>query len=1363
MESSTQRGRDRGGGWGRERRRNPPVATSRTGRALCYLLALCLGLAIASWIASGDALESLPLGDRAEGGREGGGAGARAGGQPDAVDPAQSFAAAAERVGATAWGIASKVLAAAVCAIVVVLAARAVVRRRRRYRRYRLEPYRSDEASPEQVEDLFESWHQQLLRRWWLRIPLGQDSLALELGVARSDKGDQAELFVVCPERVADAVEGALRACYPNSRLVARDEQPAQPKQIIRLKKRYEFIRRLRTPRDYDSPLVDAALSQMDGVAGRATLQYVVTPTPALFDRLARSLFREQEAKLERARLRERGDPGLRSQLAGQELEGGLEIQHRTLFFCDLRVGAASYGDADAVAAALQGESSAENRLVERRVRRWARGPLYARRMQRALGNPVPSWRHGVVSSRELAGLWQLPSPGLGGVRLARCSVPRAVAPPEIVRDEGLALVRDEHGPLGIRAEDKPAGLGLIGGQGTGKTSVICRSVAVDARDEDCAQIVLDPKSDAAEQALSQIPRHRTVHYLDLERPELGINPLLAPGDPATVADKIVEALRDIHEEGDIRASSDRYMRQAALAIVGAHRLGAIEEEPNLWHLYRILLPSEQEFREHVIRAIESRPAFTAPATFFGRDLPDDLKNAPAATTAKLDAPRNKMVRLLVESLDKVLRHPNQLSLDELIRNREVLIVDGKMGTFGPDNCRVMMQFVLNMAYGAMQRQQQLPEAERARVALKVDEAHLILNESFANALATLRSSGLEVVAAWQYGEQVQDPKIRGGLMSLLRHRCVFSVGDASDAREMTELAMPVYTDVIRDERESRRNLRFAPDTLFNLPNFHALCSWISHGARTAGFVGETYPMQADPETIAFHRQAQRERGGAVPDELPNPFGTQDPLDRVPRTGPPAPLETSADGGAPPAQTDATGNGSSPSTVDQAEGSRASASAAAADTPGSNEPLHPAIPQDDKASRRCADGEAAAGSRGKGGAATKAPPRSSERSAPQQLDHARLGTIRGDAVPKSYTELEIDEPTGLRWDELPKQAPDKATEPTPEQLAALAGLYELRFLYGPQLGRRFWPRASDRTYRRHLEAMFKAGWVRRFQITERAGGQKQRIYMLTSAGFELARSRRGPRGPYIDPQSSWSDPDIKDARRVVHDLHAAAWLIAFEQLAGRLVRSWRGAREGRIYPPSRRERGGWVTLSARDIPLGGSRRIRDLTLDEFKPVEPDLTVELALPASPPQRFDVLVELDRSGRASRNRDKFARYDALLTAWGRAHDRYKMQGEPPVVVFVVEDEPKARSFVEAADEAITGAVVTPGAAPEQWEYPGRERTFFVCERDVHMGTLRAYRLPRYPIEVRKAQSGDRRRGKNKPEPEQLALLDRRLLRR
>jgi hypothetical protein len=386
------------------------------------------------------------------------------------------------------------------------------------------------------------------------------------------------------------------------------------------------------------------------------------------------------------------------------------------------------------------------------------------------------------------------------------------------------------------------------------------------------ALVGLMHKPGDALEALSMVPRHRTVHFLDFGAPEFGINPLLAEGEPAMVADKIVEAFRDVNAEGDIKGSSDRFLRQAAQAAVGAAKAGVLPGPPSLWDMYRILLPNEVEFRERVVQALYPEARFADTVTFFGRDLPHDLREATVNTTSKLDAPRNKLLRLLVESLDKVLRHPLQLSLDDVVRKREVLIVDGKMGTFGPDNCRVMMQFILNMLYGALQRQQQLPDEERVRVAVKVDEAHLVMNESFANALATLRSAGLEVVAAWQYGEQIQDPKIRSGLMSLLRQRCMFSMGESADAREMSEIVMNVYTDMIKDDPGSRARVRMTPDVIYNLPNHHALCSWISKGARQPGFIAQTMPLEIDDAVVAHHLEAQRERGAYVPERLPDPL-----------------------------------------------------------------------------------------------------------------------------------------------------------------------------------------------------------------------------------------------------------------------------------------------------------------------------------------------------------------------------------------------------------------------------------------------------------------------------------------------------------
>jgi hypothetical protein len=41
---------------------------------------------------------------------------------------------------------------------------------------------------------------------------------------------------------------------------------------------------------------------------------------------------------------------------------------------------------------------------------------------------------------------------------------------------------------------------------------------------------------------------------------------------------------------------------------------------------------------------------------------------------------------------------------------------------------------------------------------------------------------------------------------------------------------------------------------------------------------------------------------------------------------------------------------------------------------------------------------------------------------------------------------------------------------------------------------------------------------------------------------------------------------------------------------------------------------------------------------------------------------------------------------------------------------------------------------GEYPFDWEYPGRARTLFVAERDVHDGVAQAYGVPRLPPAVR-----------------------------
>lgn len=1184
-----------------------------------------------------------------------------------------------------------------------IVAARTVSRHRRRIVRVELIPFRADEATPEMVRRMLESWHQQMLERWRNRPLGGQAAIALETAMEPDGQGGfEGRIVLALPHDMLGAVEGSLRACYPNCRLHERDEPPAAPDAIVRLKKREGFIQALNIPDEEDPVITDAVLNAMAQVGAPCTVQIVLTPTPALFDWHARRRFRAREKKAVRARGWDRTDPGLGSELLARELEAGLAVQHRPLFFGEIRIGGPSRVACRAIGGVLRGETGGENRLHERHLSKPGRRELYAERIRRGWSNPLPSWRHGVYSSSELAGMWRLPSPGLTSVAVTRSAVPRVGAPPAISRTPGIGIVRDERGPVGIMPQDKSDGLGLIGGQKTGKTSVLCQTVRVDAEDPNCALIVLMPKPGDARKALSTVPAWRTVHYLDFEAPELGINPLMAVGEAAMVADKVVDAFRDVNAEGDIKGSSDRYLRQSAQAAIGASRAGAIEGPPTLWHMYRLLLPSENVFREHVVRSIYGDPRFTDTATFFGRDLPHDLREATVNTTSKLDAPRNKILRLIVESLDKVLRHPRQLDLDSVVRNREVLIVDGKMGTFGSDNCRVMMQFILNMLYGTLQRQQQLAEEERVRVAVKVDEAHLIINDSFADALATLRSAGLEVTAAWQYGEQIQDPKIRAGMMSLLRQRCMFSMGETQDARQMSEITMAVYTDVIRADREERSRLRIAPDTIINLPNHHAVCSWISNGAREPAFVAQTIPLPDEPAVVEAHLEAQRARGGFVPDRLPDPL-------------PDTESETDADR----ALALAVGVGAAVEEAPTEEVVR---------TPGHELPAMP--------------DPATAG-----------------------VDLPVAPLLRGGAgdsggpLPESFTELDLDEVRGLDWEDVEPLPEGERHEPSERELEILAMLWNCRVLFARQVWRRWWGSSTLRSAQLGLQRMAKAGWIKPGRFALRQRGSQQRMYVLTQAGFELAQQRTNRRGAYVDPKAEWREPQLNDPRRLLRDLHVAGWVLALEQVAGRAFSDWRGPRDAKLRPPRRRVRGEWLDLRPEDVTVGASRRVDGLPSAPFEAVTPGAAVELRLRVGGEQlRLDLLVDFERGRGGAAREAKLQRYDGMLTGWARMLDRYKLLGQPPVVVLVAEDEPSALSIVRLADRLLTGRHAKAGESEAEWPYPARRALFVACERDIHLGSLAAWQLPELPPDARERLGAA---GSRAGQPRRVELIESRLL--
>ena len=246
---------------------------------------------------------------------------------------------------------------------------------------------------------------------------------------------------------------------------------------------------------------------------------------------------------------------------------------------------------------------------------------------------------------------------------------------------------------------------------------------------------------------------------------------------------------------------------------------------------------------------------------------------ATSRVAERLDAPRNKISGLTgVPPLRRFFNHPTDVPLREIIQARDILIVDANMGAIGTENSKACMLFILRMLHAQLQRQVHLPEAERPRVPLLVDEAHYVAGgENVVDQIATHRAAGLEPAFGLQYFAQLgsaseHQQKILKGVLNLLQSRFLFRMGDAEDAEQATRIAMAVYATMIRDDPDSRARLRVTPEQALNFPNYYCLASWIANGTRAPSFMGQTYPL---PDVERGVGRASPRRSGRARRSLP--------------------------------------------------------------------------------------------------------------------------------------------------------------------------------------------------------------------------------------------------------------------------------------------------------------------------------------------------------------------------------------------------------------------------------------------------------------------------------------------------------------
>ena len=660
------------------------------------------------------------------------------------------------------------------------------------------------------------------------------------------------------------------------------------------------------------------------------------------------------------------------------------------------------------------------------------------------------------------------------------------------------------------------------------------------------------------------------------------------------------------------------------------------------------------------------------------------------------------------------------MPLREIIQARDILIVDANMGAIGTENSKACMLFILRMLHAQLQRQVHLPEGDRPRVPLLVDEAHYVAGgENVVDQIATHRAAGLEPAFGLQYFAQLgsaseHQQKILKGVLNLLQSRFLFRMGDAEDAEQATRIAMAVYATMIRDDPDSRARLRVTPEQALNFPNYYCLASWIANGTRAPSFMGQTYPLPDVGEEWAEEQlAAQAGRVGPYPEQLESTLSSEAALAG---DGP----TTIGDDGDAPARS-AEGPDPAPQAAGGSNGSRpVRDQSTKVEVQVDYEP--PAIDPELAASpiRRIV------------GRRISAPAtRATDRPAPD--------TLRELAFLDRINEIgPADQLDGTAA--LPKLYD--------EDYAVLALLDRAGLAPATLIGRAALPSRASRTVADRLVKLYRHGLIARHATAlrrhARSDGKSPLLHSLTQRGLEVAQAREP--APAISPKRDWRAIEQPNAGRLSHDLHTLAWAIEFHRAAGELATDrWRTPRyaTGR-YPVPQVGSGQHrhpITLSEIKVPDG--QAIIDLELKTFTEIKPDLSLELRVEAVR-LTFDLLVEVDLTARPSYNREKFLAYDAFLCGWCLAHPRYRSQGTRPAVVFVCPDNRAALACAREADELMTGRIGIMGSPAERWYYAGRDHIFFAIEEHIHHAELTALALPRHPPGLRERLNGTRELG-------------------
>lgn len=275
-----------------------------------------------------------------------------------------------------------------------------------------------------------------------------------------------------------------------------------------------------------------------------------------------------------------------------------------------------------------------------------------------------------------------------------------------------------------------------------------------------------------------------------------------------------------------------------------------------------------------------------------------------------------------------------------------------------------------------------------------------------------------------------------------------------------------------------------------------------------------------------------------------------------------------------------------------------------------------------------------------------------------------------------------------------------------------------------------------------LSQLVDAGLIDRFRPAV-AGGTHEWIYQLAEPGWTAIAGRPDLTGPL--PSYGFTQARRTDIRYAEHDLALAGVLVGLGartvaraggdprgQLAGAIPWTWRGEHAGRIDP-----RHETPAPDGQPLPEGWAVNLQHRAAT----IMPDATL-IGPRADDGRPIVLMIEYDRTRRASRQADKLAAYDAFLTHGWRS-SRYAALGVDRLGLLIITQEDRHLiDYARVADHTLTSDIRPAGTPDALAQRPAREGVAITTAARIAAGNWQMLGIDPLPPAVRARAQGNPR---------------------